>query len=326
MQKEVKLFFYLVISILIVMPASALIITPQEIMLEDYSSAQEQIITVLNDDFEPVGFELSLDYHSSYLAEYISIEPEKFLLQPGEQQNVKVSTSFPQEFFPQLHKAFIPAFPGGEEGFTISFRPSGVQEQRLSLEDIVTSFNEESLTITMDLVNRGNTVLFVTPQLFVSQNNSLIKNITYPQPVVIVPGEVFPLTLRQDNSEFSPGEYITTVQAQYVSDSVVLVTNQEVIPFSVDEKSIAAEQSDWWKQVAFVASFIIVVAGFMYLRSRKRPVVRKEKHIKKRVRREPETLPQIKKDVHLAKKEVASLTKDIKKFVDEADHWIKKNK
>jgi hypothetical protein len=263
---RISLLFCL--SILLMNSSSAIVITPKQTSLDNYASSQEIIITFLNDEFEPIGFQPTSTYTSSYLQKYITIEPTKFLLEPGEQENVRLTTHFPQDFYPQNHELIMQAYTGAENNFVLSFRPHGDQLVALVLENFHSVEEElgKAVTMTVNLKNSGNTVLFVTPRIFIKKQGEMIKNTTYPQPMIVLPGEIIPLTLRQDNSNLEPGEYLAVVDALYKADGSTRVTSEELAVFTVFEEEVNAkkESSDLWSYIIFGAGVFLVLSLFIW--------------------------------------------------------------
>lgn len=260
-------FLFVFCIILLSGVVQALILTPEEVVLEEYSSVQEQVITIYNDQFEPVGCAPSVDYLSSYLLEHINFEPKEFIIPPNGQQNVRVSMNFPSDITPQTHKLIIVPYPSAQETATISFRPTGSSDSALEVKGISSDFNEEKvLVVTVELKNVGNTIVFATPSLVVEDYAQMqVKNTTYPKAVIIQPGEVYPLTLRQDNSELSNGEYTARVITAYDDNEESFFSEEYVVPFEVREKSVVKKKNtDSLKYVLIVIAVILGVLLFIW--------------------------------------------------------------
>ncbi|MBD3209374.1 hypothetical protein GF367_03060 [Candidatus Woesearchaeota archaeon] len=319
------------IMLLSLCPTGALVITPEHVLIDDYASPQELVITFYNDGFEPVMCELTPAYTSSYLLAYASLEPTSFILQPGTQKNVKVTTSFPQDFPPQVHRLIIHVHPGSDQHMTISFRPPGDAYQQLQLQDVQTEFGDDQQTMvtTLDLKNSGNVILFVTPIILITKNQTIIKNITYPQPVIVQPGAIFPLALRQDNTDLPPGKYVAVLKASYYADDTVKETDEDVITFTITRAAAHEERTTWWVIIAATASVGIAIGGAARLipprkarkkrRQREANLYEREKHITPA----PHDLHSLRREITRTHHEVNSLSKEIRLLVEEAEHYLR---
>lgn len=287
--------------------ATAVIISPADVVLEEYDASQEVIVTFFNDVLEPVACQLTPDYLSLYLLEYVSFEPAQFVIGPGQQQNVKVTTSFPQRLSPQTHRLVLHAYPGSEETFVLSLRPPGNALPQLQVQDIGMEEDEQTALLTMELRNAGNVVLFATPQVFIRSDEELVRNMTYPQPVVVMPQEVFPLTLRQEKSGLAPGKYLFIVKVVYGFDDQRFMTEEEVRSFVVEEVVVAQERSQWWIIAASIVTLLIIIGGVRWLA----PLWLREKH-----------LTQERREVNELRRSVDALSRDIRRFSDEALTWL----
>ena len=324
-----------VLSIMFTAGASALVITPAATTLEDYASEQEVVVTFYNDGFEPVGCEPTPTYTSQYLGRYVSLDPEKFLIKPGEQVNVKVTTAFPEDLSPQRHELVLQAYRGADENLTISFRPPGEQQVSLILQDFDAQEGSrgEEVTASMTMKNAGNTVLFVTPQLFVRRQGALVKNITYPRPIVLQPGESYPLTLRQDNSVLEPGEYEGMVQALYRADGSTRITPEQTFPFTVQPPQVQSASRTFdpgWPitvaAAALLMGIILWIGRSLKARGRgKPPRPRKGKREKHITTPEPE-LASTWREVRSMRGDLSSLSEEIASFAEESERWLRQRR
>ena len=302
--------------------ALGLVVQPKETTIAQYDSLQETVITILNDEFSPRGCDMAIDYRSAYLEQYVHIDPDQFVIQPQEEVNVQVTTQFPAGFAPQEHRLrIIPC--QGDETAEIVFHPPGTRQQAVVIEGVheELSADELALTITVNLKNTGNVYVFVTPELFIKKEGELVKNVTYPRPIVIGPGELYPLTLRHDTSELAPGSYAADMRVAYATEEETLYTDSYTTPFRIEEHQAVVVKSGNTAWFAIGLSIIILVGGAWWLFGKKK----KEKHL----RPEPAMRPagrDPREEVRLLRQEVDTLTKDIRLFVEEADRWLEQRR
>jgi hypothetical protein len=245
----------------------ALTITPSEVTLSDYSSSQEVVITFVNDQFEPLGCEIAPDPLSAHLLPYVRIEPNRFILQPNEQQNVRVTTAFPEAFPPQTHRLILHSYPGSKETATISFRPPGQARPLLQLHDLTTEIDEHNTLIgSFSLRNDGNVILFVTPQVGIRSAEGLVKEVTYPRAVVVQPGSVYPLTIRQELVDVPAGDYVAVFKATYYAErpTNATTTPEEVKTFLLSAEAAAGKKKAWWIDLAVGTGAIVFALGVWY--------------------------------------------------------------
>ncbi|MBN1275279.1 hypothetical protein JXA12_03225 [Candidatus Woesearchaeota archaeon] len=304
----------------------AIIITPQEASLREYASTQETIITFYNDQFEPIGCELTPAYASTYLLPYVSFEPERFILQPDAQQNVRITTTFPSESPPQEHRLVVHAYRDASETFTLRFRPPGEQRLGLVLEDAAAELSEgETLIVTLQLKNTGNLVVFARPMMTITKEGKPVKNMTYQQPVIVQPGETYPLTIRQDTAEFGTGSFEAAVRAVYAADGASQTTPSVSSSFTLAREGSSASGHAWEGAlgIIIVVSFVAAMAGvwFLPVPKRRRKRQGKEKHITA----PDHELIALRNELDAARGEVASLGKDVRVFAEEAERWLQQH-
>lgn len=297
-------------------PAQALIITPQTIGLEEYGSAQEVVITIYNDQFEPVGCEMTLDYLSSYLAQYVTFEPSRFIVQPSTQQNVKAELHIPTQMPPQTHKLTILPYADSPQAATITFRPPGTPQPGLALQEV--TFEEEqggrTIIASMEMKNTGNTVLFATPQFLITQEGAIVKNITYPRPIIVREQQTYPLTLRQDNSDLPPAEYVAVVKVLYRAEDQVLGTGEELFTFTILEEAAPEGRKSWWMAAAIAASIGILALFSWWLV--KSGAERRQRHARK------DAYGALLDEIEATRAELDVLAQQVGVFADEAQQWL----
>lgn len=297
-----------------------LVVQPAETTIEEYASLQETVVTIINDGFSPRGCDMAFDERSAYLEPYVHIEPSQFVIQPQEELNVQVTTQFPSGFAPQLHRLRIVPCQG-EELVDLLFRPSGTRQQALVVEGLDGELSDDQFTLTMtvNLKNTGNVYVFATPELVIDKEGDQVRNITYPQPIVIAPGELYPLTLRHDTSELSPGSYSASVRVAYATEEETLYTDRYATPFRIDEREEAIVQDRNWTGLALALSVVIVLVGAWSLLGRKK----REKHIR---RKEAVPARDPRAEVRALRRELDGLAKEVRVFVEEAESWLEKGR
>lgn len=330
-----KRIVFLVISVVVVLllgqSVFATLITPQNIVLEDFSSTQEQVITVINDQFEPIACEIQLDYLSLYLQDFLVFEPERFILQPGEQKNVKVVSSFPSNLSPQLHKVIVHASKTDKGNSTLSFRPPGTKKSKLVVSNIIGNESgkesSEDIIISLELENEGNAVLFVTPSLQIRQNNNLVKEIVYPQSIIILPGKSYPLTLRQDSSELAEGNYQISIKALYHDNEEEFFSEEQKITYVLSRASVNNTNSSQGRNIiiGLIIGAFGTIALIWFKPKNHRLNYRKKDHTPAyKELHQLSSVKDLKHEVYRLKKEVTLLTKEITVVVEQSE--IKHNK
>jgi len=315
--------------------AAGLVVTPEKTMLDDHDSKQEFIVTFLNDGFEPTGCHLTPTPTSTYLTPYLSMEPRQFVVQPGEQENVKVTTNFPSEMPPQRHVLEVEAFPGSEHSFKVSFEPEGEARKGLKLHEVNIHMVEggHAMTASVEYRNTGNVYLFLTPTLTISRasDGATMKDLEYPRPLVVPPGKSYPLTLRQDVGSLSEGDYAARVGARYRIDktSEVESLESELYAFEVEPVEELTEPEGphgTWRLVAIATSIgIIVVAAWRMIPKSKK------KRAKKGRKAETQDLSGkdadgawIAREVTATRRQVEGLERDSREFASEVRAWLRR--
>lgn len=325
-KKGIVLLVMLVILLSLTQIVSAVLITPQNIELDDFSSTQEQVITIINNQFEPIACEMHLDYLSSYLEEYVIFEPNRFILQPGEQKNVKAISSFPKDLSPQTHKVIIRSSKTNPSNSTIFFRPVGSKRSELVLANVVENSSDdafEDIMVSLELNNEGNTILFVTPTLEIKQNSQLVREIVYPQPLILQVGESYPLTLRQDTSEFAEGNYQIIVRALYSDNEEKYFSKEHILEYEVlrvlDEKGNSNQGRNIIIGLIVGAIFTITI---IWVKPKRQDTSRQAKEHNRPLT----NVHEVKHEIHHLKKEISHLTKEVSSIVEQAEQIKNKRK
>lgn len=295
---------------------SAVVITPQQVVVDDHATPQEFVVTVVNDGFSPLAGDVRFEYLSSYLQEYIEVKPAEFIISPSEQQNLIVSARFPEELPPQPHRIVVYPVGGVDEPFIIEVRPEGDSVERLQLRGLEYELSDDAMvvTATVELVNFGNVFLFVTPELFLRKDGLVVKNLTYKRPLIIGPGQSYPLTLRHDNTGLSSGRYVLVVRAQFHGGLDLSTTDEQTASFIIPPRLVDEdEKSYWWFIVASLASLFLIVFGvyrLWFFKSKKRYGSNRLGALEFRVRD--------------FEKEFSGFSEEVSSFVDEAHEFMKK--
>ncbi|MFP4523845.1 MAG: hypothetical protein ACLFO2_00820 [Candidatus Woesearchaeota archaeon] len=313
--------------------AAGLVITPEKTELDDYDTKQEFIVTFLNDGFEPAGCQLTPTSTSTYLTPYISIEPRQFVLQPGEQMNVKVTTNFPSEPPPQRHVLEVEAFSGSERSFKVSFEPDGEAQEGLELRNVEVQLTEKghAMTASVEYRNTGNVYLFLTPTLTVNRasDGATVKSLEYPRPLVVAPGESYPLTLRQDVGSISEGDYAARVGASYHSGegSEEESLESELYAFEVEPVEEATEPEGTqgvWRVVA-ISIGIVIVAAWRLTSKRKKKRAKKGREAKTQdLSGKGTDEAWITQEVAATRCQVEGLEREAHDFANEAHAWLRR--
>ena len=301
--------------------SAGLVITPENATLTQYASQQETIITLLNDGFSPLGCDLALDYRSAYLSPYVSFSPKQVVLQPQEQANIKVSSQFPASFPPQQHLIRIQPCQDIDQDIIIGFRPPGTAQPGVVIEGLrgEVSDDESALTMTVNIKNTGNVYVFATPELSLLKEGTRIKNISYPRPVIIAPGELYPLTLRHDNTGLAPGSYAMSLQVAYTAGEHILRTDSYTTPFRITALPEQAGTTSWHKLGAIIATIaILLLAGW-----RLAPMHRLKKEKRLRSPKTKVSLREVRKELRTAQEEFTLLAQEIRLFTEETDAWLR---
>ena len=318
----------IIIALSLVPGVWAITITPSTTTIDEYATPQDLIITFYNDQFSPIGCQPTIDARASYLSEYVTITPARFLLDHDEQVNVHVKTAFPENLPPQRHELVIRAYEGAEAAATISFRPPGEQRVSLAVRSLSVDESErgESLTLSFELANTGNTVLFVKPEIVIEQEGRKVKNTTYQHEFVILPQTTFPLTLRQDNTDLPPGAYTGAVRALYKADGNTLITDDESFSFTLQ----APKEEEKTKFslalliIVMLGAFVVAVPLTVLLVKRSRTEEREERVVKRERHIMSDDWEEEWREVRSLREELTSLTKEVELFSREVELYVQR--
>lgn len=320
-----------IVATMLVGEASGLVITPAETELDDYDTKQELVVTFLNDGFEPTGCQLSPSPQSTYLAPYVTMEPREFIVQPGDQENVKVTASFPTGLPPQRHELEVLAFPGSEQGFSIVFEPAGESRPKLELLDTKVDLAEsgEAMTASLTYRNSGNVYLFLTPTLTITRasDGAVVKDLTYPRPLVVPPGESYPLTLRQDVGSLAEGDYAVRTGARFHfgKESDEEAVESDLYAFEVEHEAGPEELEGMrgsWKVAAFAVSAAILAVAAWRLLPRRRG--RKKRRRAQGLSGEDKAGSWLAQEVAATRRQVEELEQEATTFAKEAEEWLRR--
>lgn len=304
---------WLVLIVLLVSVSSirALTVTPSEINLTEFSRQRETVITFYNDEFKPLVLELTTTKESEYLSTYVSFDREVVVLQPQEQTNVKLVTQFPSNLSPQRHQFVLLPNMGEKVNATISFRPPGTQDPGVQITDVQAQ-TEEALLIDMTLRNIGNVILKVKPVIQIMDSDTILKNFSYGQAIVLQPQEVYPLTLRQDLGDLASGEFSAVLRAEYVVDNLKGASENSVIHFNWSPETVVNEeqsQNRTWIYAIIAVAVLFIMLGFIWFGKRGDDRVYSS------------NIKELRKEKEKLRKDVQSLTKQTRQLVEEIQRW-----
>lgn len=306
-----KAWLVLIALLISVSSISALTVTPSEINLTEFSGQRETVITFYNDEFKPLVLELTTTSDSEYLSRYVSFDREVVVLQPQEQTNIKLTTQFPADLPPQRHRFVLLPNKGEKVNATISFRPAGIQQPNVQITD-VNAQAEEALLIDMTLRNIGNVILKVKPVIQIMDSNTILKNFSYGQAIILQPQQVYPITLRQDLGDLPSGQFSAVLRAEYVVDDLKDVSEDSIINFDWSAETVAKEepaQDRTWIYATIAVIVLFVMLGFIWLGKKDGDRVYSS------------NVKELQKEKEKLRKEVQTLTKQTRQVVEEIQRW-----
>jgi hypothetical protein len=226
-----------VMLLLVSTSASAIKIFPTLTELgENYDVEQSFILTVLNDGPKAEEITLTIDPESYYLADFVTIEPDRFTLKSNSKKNIQITTSFPKNLSPEKHRLIIQPFTDDDEGerTVYSFKVPGIARPDLRIEAISGELDGGSLIFSVMLNNMGNVIGRASPRLSISNGSAEADSMQYESRIMVMPYQKENLTLLYDTSDLPAGDYKATLVFDYNDN---LKTNEDSLEFNIDTRS-----------------------------------------------------------------------------------------
>lgn len=278
---------------------------------DTYDYEQTIVITILNDEPEVKNILITVSPQSYYLSEYITIENDRITLSSGEKRNILVKTNFPSNLSPETHELILIAQDDEKKSTAktiISFDIDGIASPAFTLSNQHTEQKDKEIIITTTLANEGNVIIRTTPHIQVNKDSTNIKSIDYKQPIVILPGKSYPLTLRLETTTLKPDTY--NIFAEFTSLNTPPVQTD---PFETTVESTSSKSTKTVPISNYVVTTILVLAVLtvigMNIFSKKKD---EYSHLLKRQKK--------------AEIEIKKLLIQTNTFINDANKWISTHK
>ncbi len=296
------------------MPISALTTFPTSTEIDNHDKEQTLVLTILNDGPRTEQIRMIFDPYSSYLMEYVTLEPAMFNLSPNSRKNVELTFRFPQDLSPETHTLILTPVTDKDMGTssTFSFTVPGVAKHDLEIESVTAEdiMTDESLIIDLALYNRGNVIARAYPKIEIWNDTELIDMIEYKSMVMIMPYSRYDLSLRHDFLNPIPGNF--TIQTTVSYNDRQLETGLTSTTFSIISEEVESAESFGWAYLLFGAGVLVIVLFIIFQFHSPSEGINKERRI-----------ILLKKKIILLEKELSGMVKETENFIHSSNRWMR---
>jgi hypothetical protein len=197
-----------ILLLLVILPSSfAITINPLEykITKPELNKDYNVIITIINPEPSISTISAKIDQSSSYLSQYIKIEPaDLIIIGANEKQNIRLVINISDNLSPETHDLIVNFYSLDLDipiaRFKLSFDIEGESLENLEFEDMIIQSKtaEEPVYLTFKLKNNGNIIAKPIPSIVIYKDDMIIDTFGEDSSISVLPGETYNFSLLYD--------------------------------------------------------------------------------------------------------------------------------
>ncbi len=196
----------------------ALTVNPQKYEIRQaLPGSYPVILTLINQDSSVYDVSAVLSSESSYLGQYVRVEPGQFSIGPNENRNIRLTLFSGDGLSPEKHELEL-LFVSGRTTlgrFRLVFTVPGTPVMNFSLDNVRADYRGGLLHLGYFMNNRGNVIVRATPVVEILENGRLLDTAGEESRVLIMPGQDYNLSFLYDMSAYLPGQYMYRTKISY---------------------------------------------------------------------------------------------------------------